>query len=130
MVEDELPVRRLMERVLERAGWAVLGCGSAEAVPEGERPAAVVSDLSLPGADGAQLIARLRQKWPALPAILVSGYTDSVTSDHASRDEVVFLAKPFTPAELLRALKTCLGGKGPMEDPRKGWETDLAKPGQ
>lgn len=116
-------MRRLMERVLERAGWPVRGFSSAEAVLDSEeRPAAVVSDLSLPGEDGGQVIASLRQKWPALPAILVSGYTDSAVSGHASREGIVFLTKPFTPADLLKALEICLGGEGR--------ETALAKPGQ
>jgi two-component system cell cycle sensor histidine kinase/response regulator CckA len=130
VVEDEMPVRRLMERVLGRAGWVVRGFESAEAVPEGEQPAAVVSDLSLPGADGAQLIARLRQKWPALPAILVSGYTDSTIPGHLLREEVVFLAKPFTPADLLRALETCFAGETRGETGKTDLgETGLAKPG-
>jgi two-component system cell cycle sensor histidine kinase/response regulator CckA len=82
----------------------------------------VISDLSLPGDDGARLIARLRQKWPALPAILVSGYTDSAISGHPWREEVVFLAKPFAPADLLKALEICLT--------KECRETALAKPGQ
>jgi two-component system, cell cycle sensor histidine kinase and response regulator CckA len=117
LVEDEEPVRRLTERGLQRAGWQVSAAGSAEAALAGlprpgdvaARPCALVSDIMLPGMDGTELVRAVRAVWPELPAVLISGYTDSALVGDLAAQGVSFLAKPFRLGELVACVERAIG---------------------
>jgi two-component system cell cycle sensor histidine kinase/response regulator CckA len=122
LVDDEAPVRRLAERALTREGWRVIAAQSAEDALEtmqshpGAELACVVSDVVMPGMDGPALVRRLREKWPGLPAILMSGYADAGLRQSLQAADIFFLAKPFAMAELIKAAATVVpeaGGGGP-----------------
>ena len=111
LVDDEAPVRRLAERVLTRAGWNVIAAPSGQDALDlvdggdlGPALGCVVSDVVMPGLDGPALVARLRQTWPDLPAILMSGYADSKLRRSLASADIVFMAKPFAMTDLTRAL--------------------------
>ena len=113
LVDDEAPVRRLAERSLSRQGFAVIAAASAEdalALLTAENPGAelacVISDVVMPGLDGPALVRRLRETWPHLPAILMSGYADAALRDSLQADDICFLAKPFSMADLACAAAT------------------------
>ena len=110
LVEDEEAVRRLTERALQRAGWQVSAVDSAEAaLDQLSRPTALpcvlISDVILPGMDGTELIRAVRKAWPDLPAILVSGYTDSALIGDLAAQGVSFLAKPYKLRELVACVE-------------------------
>lgn len=112
LVEDEPIVRRLAERALIQAGWRVVAAESGEAALAAVRrltPDAVIADLTLPGMDGRALVAALRGMWPKLPAVHVSGYTDSAARADPTDGNTVFLAKPYTLAALVAALGSAVG---------------------
>jgi two-component system, cell cycle sensor histidine kinase and response regulator CckA len=117
LVEDEEPVRRLTERALQRAGWRVSAADSAEAAlerlsrpgdPAGP-PCILVSDIILPGMDGTELVRAVRAVWPDLPAVLVSGYTDSALLGDLTAQGISFLAKPFSLRELIACVERATG---------------------
>ncbi|RYJ02207.1 MAG: PAS domain-containing sensor histidine kinase [Acetobacteraceae bacterium] len=112
LVEDEDPLRRLAERVLTRAGHTVLPADSAEAalarLEAAPRPALLVSDVAMPGMDGVALARALRQRWPDLPVVLVSGYAEAALQADLAGEGFHFLAKPYAPAELLATLAEAL----------------------
>jgi two-component system cell cycle sensor histidine kinase/response regulator CckA len=116
LVEDEAPLRLLGTRLLERGGYPVLAADSAESalalVEAGAVPALLVSDVAMPGADGVALARRLRQRWPALPVLLLSGYAETMLDRDLAAEGFRYLAKPFGPAELLRDVAAALGGQG------------------
>ena len=58
---------------------------------------------------GRELAEALWARIPALPVVLMSGYTDDVVVRHGLPG-AGFLEKPFTRAELLRAVRAALGG--------------------
>jgi hypothetical protein len=71
-VDDEPPLRKVAQRVLERAGHTVLGAGDGEDGWELVRSRIqeidlVVSDLVMPGMGGIELIRRIRERRPGLP---------------------------------------------------------------
>jgi two-component system cell cycle sensor histidine kinase/response regulator CckA len=109
LVEDEDPIRCVSERALQRAGWQVWSVGSAEAALErmqdqlysGTLPGVLVADIALPGMDGPALIRNARTLCPGLPAILVSGYAESMLSRDLATQNVGFLRKPFCTHELV-----------------------------
>jgi two-component system cell cycle sensor histidine kinase/response regulator CckA len=109
LVEDEEPVRKLAERALRQQGWRVLGAETAEAAlaslaTQHEAPAALVSDVVMPGIDGPALVRQLRARWPGLPALLVSGYAAEALRRDLAAEDMRFLPKPYT----LKALTALL----------------------
>ena len=115
LVDDEDAVRRLAERALSRAGCEVLSADSGESALEllceraSDLPgiAALVSDMVMPGMDGAALVQAVRAQvgWPGLPVILVSGYAESPLRCGVEAGDVVFLAKPYSLADLVAAVR-------------------------
>jgi two-component system cell cycle sensor histidine kinase/response regulator CckA len=112
LVDDEEGVRRLARRGLELQGYRVIeaedGVQGLFRYREhaGEIDLAVV-DFSMPGRNGIQLIAALREQEPTLPAILVSGYIDR-DSLGGPRVEAEFLPKPFRPDQLAALVRETL----------------------
>jgi two-component system cell cycle sensor histidine kinase/response regulator CckA len=108
LVEDEAPLRRLAERSLRRAGHAVVVAEDAESalelVEEGLVPGLLVSDVAMPGMDGLALARALRERFPALPVLLVSGYAQSAVEAAPGEASIRFLPKPYSTAELLAAV--------------------------
>ncbi|MBE9066001.1 hybrid sensor histidine kinase/response regulator [Leptolyngbya cf. ectocarpi LEGE 11479] len=78
LVEDSIPIRTQVCRILEGAGYqvttAVDGLDGFEKLQQGESFAAVVSDVEMPNLDGLELTTRIRQetKYENLPIILVT----------------------------------------------------------
>ncbi len=94
LVEDEALVRRVGERVLERAGFTVMTAGNvpdALALAERECPDILVTDVVLPGVgNGIELAETLRARWPNLPVVITTGYTEQEPPSWAT-----LLTKPF-----------------------------------
>lgn len=95
--------------MLETRGYRVLACTNAE---DGLRLFAeggidlVLSDLVMPGLDGAELIAKIKQISPATPAILFSGSVKGYERDTVAD---VFLPKgTYAPVELLEQIRLLL----------------------
>ncbi|MDJ0389618.1 response regulator [Roseomonas sp. E05] len=110
LVEDEAPLRSLAERALRRAGWEVVVAEDGEAAlalveETALAPVAVVSDVMMPGMGGVALASELRQRFPGLPVLLVSGYAASVVQNGLDESGMKYLAKPYRPAELVEAVK-------------------------
>lgn len=103
VVEDDQEVRRLAVRALERAGWGVLATGwPEEAISmagEVESLDALLIDIVLPGMSGIATATRIRRRRPAIPILFMSGYAVEAVAGAAD-----FVAKPFTPVELVAAL--------------------------
>ncbi len=87
IVEDDEDSRQLLATFFEYCGALVTMCHSTESALEDlaeYRPHVIVSDLSLPGADGLHFIRALRRLEPEaggdVPAIAVSGYDKDFTA--------------------------------------------------
>ncbi len=124
LVEDEEPVRRLAARAMVRRGWRVLAADSAEAalalLDTATAPvAAIVTDMIMPGMDGAKLVRAVRDRpgLSRLPAILVSGYTAEALRREMESSETVFMPKPYSPRDLVARLDQVLAaaGSGPRD---------------
>ncbi len=121
LVEDEEPVRRLVERVLVRAGYRVTTAESGnEALRLLAQPGLqvdlVLTDLIMPGGvSGQELGRQLCERYAELRILYMSGYTrDSGASDVPDRFRLPagarLLSKPFTPGTLLESVRACLTG--------------------
>ncbi len=114
LVEDEMVLRRLMQRVLERHGYhihaAVSGVQALEIWRERREGIDIlVTDMVMPdGMNGRELADRLRTDNPNLKIIYCSGYANNMPGrDTPLRDNESFLEKPFEPAKLLQKIRDC-----------------------
>jgi len=112
VVEDHEDARDLIVGVLEGAGARVLAASTVrEAVDRAAsvRPDVLVADLGLPGEDGYVLLARMRERFPGIPALALTAYARAT-----DRDRVLaagfqrHVIKPVDPEELLRFVAALL----------------------
>ncbi|MBO3276826.1 two-component response regulator AauR [Pseudomonas schmalbachii] len=76
-------------------------------------PGIVVSDIRLPGMDGLQLLAKLKEKDPSLPVVLITGHGDIAMAVQAMRDGAYdFMEKPFSPERLVDTARRALAQRG------------------
>jgi len=107
LVEDEDAIRRFAERVLVGAGYEVHAAGNgADALALLGRldrpPSLVISDVVMPGMQGDELVARVREDAPGTPVLFISGFAaDVLSSQGMALQGAAFLQKPFAVEELL-----------------------------
>jgi PAS domain S-box-containing protein len=115
VVEDELQVRDLARRVLERSGYTVLAASDAEAAMAiaDRHPGHIhllITDMFLPRLSGRELAARLGIHRPAIKVLYVSATSDEAIARHrVLAPGTEFLEKPFTLDGLLRKVRQVLG---------------------
>jgi len=112
VVDDEDIVLDSCRRVLEAEGFEVLlvSCvDEALAAIEDEEPSLFLIDVKMPVHDGIYLMEDVKKKWPGKPIIVMSGYhTAETVKEAVSMGATRFIAKPFTPDELLEAVRQAI----------------------
>jgi len=108
VVEDEAGVRAPICQAFRLLGYRVLEAGNGvdalRILDTEERMPVhlVVTDVMMPEMNGADLVTQLRVLYPRLRALFISGYSDDVIRSRGSLAEGVgYLAKPFTPNEVV-----------------------------
>ncbi len=119
LVEDEVSVRTAMARRLEREGFEIVQAGDGhQALQQLEQDAwrfdAIVTDLTMPGMNGLDLAARVRQSRRDLPIALMSGYTlgSAELRQVSIPPDVLQLTKPFKLTVLVEWLRLRLRQRG------------------
>ncbi|MDE1901408.1 MAG: response regulator [Alphaproteobacteria bacterium] len=111
LVEDEDAVRVFSTRALRNKGYNVLEARSGEEAlevlaKEGSGVDLIVSDVVMPQMDGPTMYKHVREKWPDIKVIFVSGYTEDRLREQFTSGEVIyFLPKPFTLKQLAGKVK-------------------------
>ncbi len=114
LVEDEPQIMQLALKSLSRIGYTVLAASSAEQAlaiwaTAREKVQILVLDVVLPGMNGKQLADKLLEVRPELPVIYISGYGANLISQYGLlANEIEFIQKPFTPAELINRVRLAL----------------------
>ena len=114
VVDDQAAVLRSVSKGLEEEGFRVTVASSAsEALSRvgDQRPGLVLTDLCMPDMDGFSLLRQLRERFPGLPAIVMTAYSNDVEFE-SGRYDVQWLPKPFTRLELRMAIDTVLKARG------------------
>jgi DNA-binding NtrC family response regulator len=117
VVDDEGIILESCRRVLESEGYEVFLAKSADEaleVIEKEDFVLLLMDLKMPVHDGIYLMRELKRREKDVPIIVMSGYSTNETIAEADMMGAnLFLPKPFTPDELLEAIrKIPKGDKG------------------
>ena len=116
LVDDEESIRRLLSRMLESAYDVEVAADGETAMRLLRQPDAhydlLISDLNMPGIDGLMLIREAQRINPALPAIVITGYSSESSAIAALNLGVAgYLTKPFGTAQVLAAAAKALGAR-------------------
>jgi CheY-like chemotaxis protein len=116
VIEDDAVMSAALVEWLEEAGYRVRKAADGTAglaAVKFAAPALVVTDIYMPGKNGAAVIAELKQGYPDIRVIAISGLFDSghgMDADAAlALGAARALAKPFKRGELLRAVADLVG---------------------
>ena len=115
VADDEVFMLRLLDMTLKKGGYEVISCRDGQealAAAVAQRPQLIVLDVMMPGLDGLGALRQLKEN-PAtreIPVVVLSAKGHALTKVEAEASgAVLFLAKPFSPNELLGAVQKILG---------------------
>jgi DNA-binding response OmpR family regulator len=113
VIDDEPGIRKVIDRLLKQFGYeTLLASNGADGLRlfdmHAPEVALVLLDWNLPGTSGKETLAELLKRRPDLRVIVVTGGAEATTDEHATADSVSILLKPFTPTELMLAVRTVL----------------------
>ena len=112
LVEDEPVVQDAMRRALAGRGYHVLTASdgaTALKLTDQASPALIILDIYLPIVDGREFVRLYQQRPEPRAAILVMTGKGYAAQRAAALDAAGYLAKPFTPQELLATVEAVLG---------------------
>src|ERR1051325_7099877 len=112
LAEDDAPSREMYSRVLEAEGYHVIDVGNGEAaldVLQNKSVDLLLTDVSMPGMDGLELIERAREIQPQMRRVVMTGLKTDNTVIGAFRSKACdFLSKPFDLSELLDSIASAM----------------------
>lgn len=113
VADDEDAIRELLQKTLELAEYDV------ETVPDGQAALEqlrlgtfdlLITDLKMPGADGLSVIRAAKRLQPALPVVIITGYSTEAAAIEAIELGVAgYLTKPFRVPKVLAVVARALG---------------------
>lgn len=115
IADDEIYMIRLLELTFKKGGYDIVSCRDgreAVTLAVGTLPHVIVLDVVMPGLDGLGALRQLKEN-PAtknIPVVVLSAKGHALTKVEAElAGAAVFLAKPFSPNQLLGEVKKILG---------------------
>jgi two-component system cell cycle sensor histidine kinase/response regulator CckA len=117
VAEDEPAVRSVLRRMLDLQGYQVVAAASGEEALDAlagiERaPDLLLADVMMPGIDGHQLARRLREQFPGIKLLLISGFPGAFAAGRCTLEPgAQVLNKPFDHSSLCQAVRSALDGR-------------------
>ena len=112
IVDDDLSVRRSLQRLIRSAGWNAESFASAQeflARPGPGTPSCLLLDLRLPGLSGLDLQKRMAEIGLEIPIVFLTGHGNIPASVQAMKAGAVeFLTKPFDEEDLFQAIQEAI----------------------
>jgi CheY-like chemotaxis protein len=115
IADDEVYMLRLLEMTFKKGGYTVVSCRDGQealALAATALPELIVLDVMMPGLDGLGALRQLKGN-PAtrkIPVVVLSAKGHALTKVEAElAGAVLFLAKPFSPNQLLSEAQKILG---------------------
>jgi len=110
IIDDDPLIVRYLKTLLEDNGYQTCTAGSSMEglqLVRAEKPDMITLDLEMPGEWGPRFYRKLRQdkELRDTPILVISG----IDGDHAIKDAVAFIAKPFDPDKLLGVVRNTIG---------------------
>jgi two-component system, OmpR family, phosphate regulon response regulator PhoB len=116
VVEDEEDILELIEYHLQKEGYRVTGFLSTDFVErflEEESPSLIIMDRNLPGVEGSEFIAHIRNQGYDIPVIFLTARdqeSDLLQGFSSGGDD--YMTKPFSPKELIVRVRSLLKRSG------------------
>lgn len=108
VVDDELLIRDLLYDYFSGQGWSIAVAENGEKALEilkNRRIDLVLTDIKMPEMDGLSLAAHIRDTYPALPVVMMTGYPSVDTAVAALRQKAAdYIIKPFNVHQLFKTL--------------------------
>lgn len=112
VAEDERNIRVMVRAILHQQGFNVYEAGNGNAalqlLAENAGIDLVLSDLNMPYMNGVELLDAMRLRFPHIPLIIMSAYTESEWASDAIDRATDCLTKPFSRQQLLDIIKPAL----------------------
>jgi len=112
IVDDDRAVRRMIVRILERAGYTcneAADASEARASVQQQEFVLVTCDVNMPGGSGLAVVSELRERHPDVAVLMVSGMDDPQTASEATAlGAYGYVIKPFEANEMLIAAENAL----------------------
>jgi len=112
LAEDDPIVNKHLSHAIQKAGFSI------DAVRNGEQALAafarlqyhlLITDIVMPKIGGIDLTKQLRERFPGLPVVLISGYSEEMSIlEHLPLDNTCYLQKPFAVSKLISTMHTLL----------------------
>jgi two-component system, response regulator PdtaR len=120
VVEDDPLVRALAVEIVEEAGYVALEASDADeavAILETRSDIALLfTDINMPGSiDGLKLAHAVRDRWPPIKIVMVSGKVALTADDMPSNSQ--FFAKPYQASGMISELRSLISAPA-TENPR------------
>lgn len=113
-VDDEANILAALRRAFRPLGYQVLLAESAKegllVLEQNNQIDLVISDMRMPEMDGARFLAEVRNQWPDIVRILLTGYADMESTIAAVNEGQIFrhISKPWNDGELLITVRNAL----------------------
>jgi PAS domain S-box-containing protein len=112
LAEDEPLLRELGETILTQAGYKILTAPTSDALKSliaeySGKVDLLLTDVIMPGMSGPELVHVVKERWPKVRVLYMSGYADDEVED--LDPDAGFLQKPFTPSELTAKIAEVMG---------------------
>jgi two-component system cell cycle sensor histidine kinase/response regulator CckA len=126
VVEDEMPVREMIQVALEGYGYTVLCASNAQQAIDlfqahrGE-VALLISDVVMPHTTGPILYQSLVAEAPHLKVLFLSGYTSDILRGRGVLQDMPFLPKPFSLSDLARKVRQTLNDRRDGRNDLAAW---------
>ncbi|WP_454694807.1 nitrogen regulation protein NR(I) [Achromobacter aegrifaciens] len=126
IVDDDQAIRWVLEKALARAGIPTRSFSQSADVldalardkPAAEMPAALVSDIRMPGGNGLELLRQLKERQPGLPVIVMTAFADLDSTVSAFQGGAFdYLAKPFDVNEAVALIQRAMQESAQPEGP-------------
>lgn len=118
LVDDELPVRTFIAKVLQREGFEIFEAGDGlDALGVLQQMSGdvdvLVTDVKMPRMTGIELVEKVRTEFPGVPVVYISG-EHLKERLHNPSGRVLFLQKPFRPQAILDAIRAVTADSGAL----------------
>jgi len=113
VVDDDEHVRRALRRVLRRTKAKILDAPDATValqLLEQEPIQVVVSDYRMPGMSGVEFLREVKERWPRIQRVLLTGQADSTAIEEAVNQSEIFrfIWKPWDDAHLIITIQSAI----------------------
>jgi two-component system nitrogen regulation response regulator GlnG len=113
VIDDDRSIRWVLSKALEQEGMDVTGFASGAGVIERlaqHRPDAIMSDIRMPETDGLNLLGDISSRFPGLPVIIMTAYSDLDSAVSAYQGGAFeYLPKPFDVDEAVDLVRRAVG---------------------